>query len=160
MSGSSEFFFEVYPCHFSFVLLPASQQIALLLFQLTARNESFMVMLLHLVRHRSGRRMISVLFQVRTDDEEGHAPEKDSPVAGIQAASGMNSKGNHSLNHGHLLKVFIALFFAGLPFAARPGHINPKGDRAWEQKARGPEEPETARGVFRVQTKLFFRGRL
>ena len=103
---------------------------------------------------------MSVFPQVRTDDEEGHAPEKDSPVAGIQAASGMNSKGNHSLNHDQLLKAFIALFFAGLPFAARPGHIDPKGDRAWEQKARGPEEPETARGVFRVQTKLFFRGRL
>jgi hypothetical protein len=53
--------------------------------------------------------MMPVFPQVRTDDEEGHAPEKDSPVAGIQAASGMNSKGNHSFNHGHILKAFIAL---------------------------------------------------
>jgi hypothetical protein len=76
--------------------------------------------------------MMPVFPQVRTDDEEGHAPEKDSPVAGIQAASGMNSKANQPLNHHRLLKAFIALFFAGLPFAARPGHIDPKRNRAWE----------------------------
>src|SRR5271166_6295511 len=48
--------------------------------------------------------MMPVFPQVRTDDEEGHAPEKDSPVAGIQAASGLNSKGNHTSNHGQLLR--------------------------------------------------------
>jgi hypothetical protein len=32
-----------------------------------------------------------VLVQVGSDDEESHASEKDSPVAGIQAASGLNS---------------------------------------------------------------------
>ena len=58
--------------------------------------------------------MMPAFPQVRTDDEEGHAREKDSPVAGIQAASGMNSKGNHSLNHGQLLKAFVALFFLPL----------------------------------------------
>jgi hypothetical protein len=46
------------------------------------------------------RSMMAVFPQVRADDEEGHAPEKDSPVGGIQAAGGTNSKGNHSLNHG------------------------------------------------------------
>jgi hypothetical protein len=56
--------------------------------------------------------MMPVFPQVRTDDDESYAPEKDSPVAGIQAASGMNSKGNHSLNHGQLLKAFIALWKA------------------------------------------------
>src|SRR5208337_728013 len=103
-------------------------------------NNLFVVMLLHLMWHRSGR-WISVLFEVRADDEEGHAPEKDSPVARIQAASGMNSKANQSLNHGQLLKVFIAFFFAGLPFAARPDHFDPKGDRAWDSKSGGTEEP-------------------
>jgi hypothetical protein len=101
---------------------------------------------------------MSALFHVRADDEEGHAPEKDSPVAGIQAASGMNSKANQSLNHRRLLKAFITLFFAGLPFAARSDHIDPKGDRVWEQKPGGTQKPETPRGLFWVKTKLFRRG--
>ena len=42
--------------------------------------------------------------QVRRNDEEGHAPEKDRPVAGIQAASGMNSKGNHTSNFDERVK--------------------------------------------------------
>jgi hypothetical protein len=40
----------------------------------------------------------------KSDDEEGHAPEKDSPIAGIQAASGLNSKGNYTSNHGRPLE--------------------------------------------------------
>ena len=35
------------------------------------------------------RWMVLVLVQVGSDDEESHASEKDSPVAGIQAASGL-----------------------------------------------------------------------
>jgi hypothetical protein len=34
-------------------------------------------------------RMMPVLPRVGSDDEEGHDPEKDSPVAAIQAASGL-----------------------------------------------------------------------
>jgi hypothetical protein len=102
--------------------------------------------------------MVSVFPQVRSNDEEGHASQKNGPVADIQAASGTNSKGNHSLNHGQLLRAFIALFF--LPFATGPDYINPKRDCAWKQKSGDPEEPETPRGLFRVKTTLFFRGGL
>jgi hypothetical protein len=54
---------QVYPCHFSFVLCwQASNMLCFFASVLsTARNESFMVMLLHLVR-RFGRRLMSVLF--------------------------------------------------------------------------------------------------
>jgi hypothetical protein len=58
--------------------------------------------------------MMPVFPQVRTDDEKGHASEKDGPVADIQAANSLNSKGNHSLNHDQLLKAFVALFFLPL----------------------------------------------
>jgi hypothetical protein len=60
----------------------------------------------------------------------------------------MNSKANQSLNHRRLLKAFITLFFAGLPFAARSDHIDPKGDRVWEQKPGGTQKPENAKGSF------------
>jgi hypothetical protein len=38
--------------------------------------------------------MVLLLVQVGSDDQEGRAPEKDSPVADIQTANGPNSKGN------------------------------------------------------------------
>jgi hypothetical protein len=49
-------------CVVSYVLLLASQQNALSVFRLSARNESFMVMLLHVVWHRPGRLMMAALF--------------------------------------------------------------------------------------------------
>ena len=55
---------------------------------------------------------------------------------------------------------FAWLFVVRLTFAVRSGHIDPKGDRVWEQKPGGTQEPESNRGLFWVQTKLFFRGGL
>src|SRR5271157_1693972 len=56
-------------------------------------------MLLHLMWHRSGR-WISVLFEVGADNEEGHASEKNGPVADIQAAPHANAKTDQSKHHG------------------------------------------------------------
>jgi len=50
------------------------------------------------------RWMVLVLVQVESDDQEGRAPEKDSPVADIQTANGSNSKGNRASNHGRPLE--------------------------------------------------------
>ena len=50
------------------------------------------------------RWMVLVLVQVGSDNQEGRAPEKDSPVADIQTANGPNSKGNRASNHGRPLE--------------------------------------------------------
>jgi hypothetical protein len=57
-----------------------------------------------LMRGGFPRWMLLVLVQVESDDQEGRAPEKDSPVADIQTAHGPNSKGNRASNHGRPLE--------------------------------------------------------
>jgi hypothetical protein len=58
----------------------------------------------YLMRSGFSRWMVLGLVQVESDDQEGRAPEKDSPVADIQTANGPNSKGNRASNHGRPLE--------------------------------------------------------
>jgi hypothetical protein len=108
------------------------------------------------------RWMMSVFPQVRVDDYEREAPEKYGPVADIQAPGSPNSKPNHPANHYQLLTVaaFVTLFFDILFLPACPDQIDPQFDGAWETKPGGPEEPETPRILFTIQTYLFFWSRL